>query len=45
MIIVVVVSAYWFRYFFTLKAHWQVSKKSRFEKYCLCDKACQFSAF
>ena len=28
----------------TLKAHWQVPKKRCFEKYCSCDKACQFWA-
>ena len=28
----------------TLKAHRQISKKRCFEKYCSCDKACQFSA-
>ena len=27
-----------------LKAHWQISKKLCFEKYCSCDKACQFLA-
>ena len=27
-----------------LKAHRQLSKKRCFEKYCSCDKACQFSA-
>ena len=27
-----------------VKAHRQISKKQCFEKYCLCDKACQFSA-
>ena len=27
-----------------LKAHRQISKKWCFEKYCSCDKACQFSA-
>ena len=27
-----------------VKAHQQISKKQCFEKYCLCDKACQFSA-
>ena len=27
-----------------LNAHRQVSKKRCFEKYCSCDKACQFSA-
>ena len=27
-----------------LKAHWQISKKQCFGKYCSCDKACQFSA-
>ena len=26
-----------------LKAHWQISKKWYFGKYCWCDKACQFS--
>ena len=28
----------------TLKAHRQISKKRFFEKYCSCDKVCQFSA-
>ena len=28
----------------SLKAHWQISKKWRFEKLCSCDKACQFLA-
>ena len=28
----------------TLKTHRQISKKWYFEKYCLYDKACQFSA-
>ena len=28
----------------TLKAHWQISNIWCFKKYCLCDKACQFSA-
>ena len=27
-----------------LKAHRQISRKRCFEKYCSCDKACQFSA-
>ena len=27
-----------------LKAHRQLSKKRCLEKYCSCDKACQFSA-
>ena len=26
-----------------LKAYWQICKKWCFEKYCSCDKACQFS--
>ena len=29
---------------FSLKAHWQISEKWWFEKYCSCDKAWQFSA-
>ena len=28
---------------FLLKAHGQISEKRCFEKYCSCDKACQFS--
>ena len=28
----------------SLKAHWQISKKLCFEKYCSGDKACKFSA-
>ena len=31
-------------YCFNLKAHLQTSKKRFSEKYCFCDKACQFSA-
>ena len=27
-----------------LKSHRQISKKRCFEKYCSCDKVCQFSA-
>ena len=27
-----------------LKTHRHISKKRCFEKYCSCDKACQFSA-
>ena len=29
----------------SLKAHGHISKKRCLEKYCSCDKACQFPAF
>ena len=37
-------SSFFLRTIELLKAHWQISKKRRFERYCSCDKACQFPA-
>ena len=39
----ITVTKYW-KYKWCFKAHRQISKKQCLEKYCSCDKACQFPA-